>query len=344
MNIVSIGMCTPLGLCWKTSVAEMQAGTLRFVETQIELGPDEYLRACRLPLLSPHLDRTERTIGLAVTALMDALASAETLLCGVSHLPMLLALPGNDAGDKIDARYVASVLQAEAEETLRIKLTDVGIIQEGRAGFLMAIERAEKMLRAGSAPWILAGASDSLCDLTSLSQLLRSGRILSNDNIDGLLPGEGAAFVLLTRLESPSTASRVHGRIVASATGREPHPFLSRDMPSRADGLTSALTQLRARLERNAVVDAALSCQPGETFWARELTQAYLRNADFFPEPFKVTAVSESLGDVGAASGAILTAYALSSAVNLAAPCRTLIYGGSDTGEVGSCVIEARIS
>ena len=72
MNIVGVGMCTPLGIRWATSAAEMDAGTSRFGETQIETEPGEHLRAVVSPLLPIGMDRTQRCTALAVTSLRDA--------------------------------------------------------------------------------------------------------------------------------------------------------------------------------------------------------------------------------------------------------------------------------
>ncbi|MBA3548086.1 MAG: 3-oxoacyl-ACP synthase [Nannocystis sp.] len=321
----------------------MHAGTKRFVETQIELAPDEPLRACLLPLLPPHLDRTERVIGLGVTALTDVLAEIEKPLAPC--LPLVLALPADEDGGSLDVPAIVHALENESPQSMRLEVAKGGIIRGGRASFFTALAHAENLLRSRAAPWVLIGALDSLCDLVSLADLARTNRALGADNIDGLLPGEGAAFILLAGHPPRRVAYPVYGRIIASATGREPRPYQERESPSLAAGLTHVLTCLRelAGLGEERV-EYALSCQPGAVFWTRELVQAYLRHTTLFPEPFLVTSINESLGDAGAASGALLVARALwaTKAAGDRRPetLRTLVYGCSNAGEVGACVVE----
>jgi 3-oxoacyl-[acyl-carrier-protein] synthase-1 len=86
-----------------------------------------------------------------------------------------------------------------------------------------------------------------------------------------------------------------------------------------------------------------LSCQTGESFFAQEFVQAYLRNAALMPEPLTTDLVAESLGDVGAAAGAVQSALALEKGLLPELPenpSRVLIYGCSDHGQVGATVVE----
>jgi 3-oxoacyl-[acyl-carrier-protein] synthase-1 len=91
-------------------------------------------------------------------------------------------------------------------------------------------------------------------------------------------------------------------------------------------------------------VDHILSCQTGETFWAQEFNHAYLRNAPLMPEPLTVGWVAESLGDVGAAAGALQFGSALHLLKRLEPTqgdaARVLIYGCADAGQIGACIVE----
>ncbi|HYO68749.1 MAG TPA: hypothetical protein VEU33_21980 [Archangium sp.] len=112
-----------------------------------------------------------------------------------------------------------------------------------------------------------------------------------------------------------------------------------------AEGLTNAFRQLRLHpLTGARRVDHILSCQTGETFWAQEFNYAYLRNAALMPEPLTMSQVAESLGDVGAAAGAIQLGSALHLLSRLEKdaeePARVLVYGCADAGHVGTCIIE----
>src|SRR5690348_5845897 len=114
MNIVGVGMCTPLGIRWATSAAEMDAGTLRFGETQIETEPGEHLKAVRSPLLPIGMDRTLRSTALAVTGLCEALQGSEALATATRQLSLVLALPAADDGAATDTARIAAALVDEA--------------------------------------------------------------------------------------------------------------------------------------------------------------------------------------------------------------------------------------
>lgn len=115
-------------------------------------------------------------------------------------------------------------------------------------------------------------------------------------------------------------------------------------MPSLAEGLTTAFRHLRAHptMARKRVAQV-LSCQTGETFWGHEFNRAYLRNAALMPEPLRVALLAETQGDVGAGAGVIqfgLAIQLLGEQVSIpASEARMLVYGCSDEGQVGACII-----
>ncbi len=129
----------------------------------------------------------------------------------------------------------------------------------------------------------------------------------------------------------------------AVALSRDAEKFGVRK-PAHARGLTAAFRKLSKMAPTR--VDAVFSCQPGEGLWARELTIAHLRNPSIMPEPQKRYLLAVSLGDVGAAGGAISVAHLIHVAGRKKPGRRKLeraiVYGASDGGEVGSCVVSVR--
>jgi len=184
-----------------------------------------------------------------------------------------------------------------------------------------------------------------MCDRKSLAHLARAGRCLGPGVPDGILPGEGAGFILLASAESVrQRRMETQGWVVGCALSREPHSFIQRK-PNMAEGLTDAFRRLRLDpMAGTRRVNHVLSCQTGENFWAQEFNYAYLRNAPLMPEPLTMNQIAESLGDVGAAAGAIQFGSGLHLLGGLElAPgemARVLVYGCSDAGHVGACVIE----
>ncbi len=342
LAIIGLGLCTPLGLTARATQVEMAAGTVRFFETEVLDGAGEPVRASVLTLLEPELTRTERMTALAITALQESLKGTASL--EIERLPLLLALPEPESGASFDQKAMLGALHG-AVAPIRLEISEGTLFPEGRAGFFRALAEASRLLKSRKAPWVLVGGVDSLCDPGSLTHQSRAGRTLGPSTRDGILPGEGAGFFLLgSGLPSERRGLSPRGWIVSCALSREPNAFLQRK-PNLAEGLTDAFRQLRQHpIAGTRRVNHILSCQTGESFWAQEFNYAYLRNATLMPEPLTVSLVAESLGDMGAAAGAVQLGSALHQLTKLEPPhgeaARVLIYGCADAGQVGACIIE----
>jgi 3-oxoacyl-[acyl-carrier-protein] synthase-1 len=342
LSVVRLGLCTPLGLTTRTTQVEMAAGTVRFFLTDVPGARGEVTRASRLSLLDPDAPRSERIVQLASTALQECLE--EVPFEKSQRLPLLLALPSPGSGASIEEARLLEALERTATPHL-LHMEASGLHREGRAGFFMALAQAEVAIRTGRARRVLVGAVDSRCDPVSLRLLAGQQRLLSSTVRDGILPGEGAGFVLLTRT-SPAGRQELPclGRILAVALAKEPRPMTRRE-PSGAEGLTEAFHHLRNHpIAGTRRVVRVLSCQTGETYWGHEFNRAYLRNAALMPEPLLVELVAETLGDAGASSGVIQVGQALHLLRDIEAERglapRALVYGCSDDGPLGACIVE----
>jgi len=341
---LGVGLCTPLGLTAQATQAEMAAGTVRFFETDVLAKDNEPVRASVLSLLDAGLSRTERMASLAATALDGLMPQVASLQ--MEQIPLYLALPEPGSGSPFD---VGVVLEALARIATPVRITVSGdfLFPEGRAGFFRALAKAYSLLISHKDTAVLIGGIDSMCDRGSLAHHAHTERSLGANTQDGILPGEGAGFLLLC---SSKTCRRLQlspqAWVLGSSLAQEPHSFL-RQQPSIGIGLTDAFEHLqRHPIAGNRRVDHVFSCQTGEVFWAKEFNYSYLRNALLMPEPLTVNLVAESLGDVGAAAGVIQFGNALhqlsgQSIMDNEAP-RALLYGCSDAGHVGACVIKLR--
>jgi 3-oxoacyl-[acyl-carrier-protein] synthase-1 len=343
LAVLATGLCTPLGLTASSTYAEMAAGTVRFRETQVVDRAGQPVRASVLKLLEPPLGRPERMAALAATALEGC---QRDITDGLSHpLPLVLAVP--DSSEREGDAVVAAVLDAlrSTASHLRLGLTTEEVVSAGRAGFFLALTRAAELLRQRRASRVLVGAVDSQCDERSLTLLARANRTLGRAQRDGLIPGEGAGFILVTSAAEVARRSLpVLGWILGCVLAEERHHFHQPE-PNLAEGLTSAFAQLRCHpLTGGHRVDEVLSCQPGEHFWTRELQWAGLRNAALLPEPLKVSLLAATQGDTGAAAGVVGLGQSLYLTRTLAPPRselpRVLVYGCSDRGQIGACIVE----
>lgn len=342
ISIAAIELWTPLGFDGATTVAELAAGTQRFVETEVADLAGEAVRACRSTAIDQtagtDADRTARIALLSAAALRAHLRALDALeLTGVSKLPLLLVLPEQDPGAPIELREIEKALLTVASEHRehRLELGSNNILRQGRAGVFHALARAVELLDSTPHRAVIVGAADSWCDPRSLEKLARANRILSSRNSDGLLPGEAAGFMLLARSDVRlPEAIELEG----VSLEKEDHHFLQ-EAPNLADGLTRAFRAIRKHEEfGRARVRHLISGQSSESYWAEELSRAYLRNAELMPEPFTTTRISDGLGDVGAAAGLVEACIA----AHLGRRCpddRLLSYAASDTGSIGAAVM-----
>lgn len=365
LYLAALEVCSPLGLCAEVSCAEALAGALPFMETDVEITPDDGVRAARLSLVLASAARAERMAALAATALsahLEWISGAEAGQLG--PVPVFLALPeasaaaGDDEGAAL--RRVIERTRAALRPELDLQISDDSFCRMGRAGFFAALADAARRVCAERCRAALVGAVDSLCDPATLRQLAAQGRALGPGNRDGVIPGEGAGFLLLL---SSSSAGLIAGgqelQLVAVSLAEEPHPFAQSAEPNLGEGLTLAFRRLRTHESAGARRPRhVLSCQTGESFWADEFSLACLRNASLMPEPLTVDLVASRFGDAGAATGVIQLAMAarhvrrltegesfsgtLTPAADAAAvdATRVLVYGCSDSGLVGACIVE----
>ena len=134
------------------------------------------------------------------------------------------------------------------------------------------------MIRLGQADFAIAGGIDSYRDLYVLGTLDMEKRVKSSVHLDGFVPGEGAAFVVLT---SARTAALQNLRPLAGvsrlAQGVEAGHLYS-EQPS-GDGLAGTIALLAQANAGTAPFADVWSSMNGESHWGKEWGVAYLRNS-----------------------------------------------------------------
>lgn len=331
-QVIGVGMACPVGLHSRAALAAMHAGVVRFVEVDDLVGPGGPVRASRLATLDHAATRTERATALARRAVQEALSGHEEALAA-RRLPCFLALPEPGFGAPIARDPITDVL-AEVATDSGVRLQFERIAAAGRAGAFEALAAALTLLARGEEMFALVAGVDSLVDAQTLAELADSDRLLGRTNLDGVIPGEGAACVLLGR-PGAAARGRVLAQVVAAAVGREPQPFLlAGDRIGAGEGLSAVFRRLRADVDGR--VDQVFAGTSGQLHFGREFSHAYLRNEALMPEPLQCEPLSHALGDVGAAAGAICMVQAVG---RLSLQLTGLAYASSDSGLVGGCVL-----
>jgi 3-oxoacyl-[acyl-carrier-protein] synthase-1 len=222
------------------------------------------------------------------------------------------------------------------------KLTDVpvdlqrsAIVPHGRAAGLMALELAMNAVSTDPPATVIVGGVDSFLDLRLLAMLDQEQRILGPRVMDGFIPGEGAAFFVLSG-HATGNGARVVVNGVASAMD-EGHRYGT--APAKGEGLDVALKQLRQRTgQLPGPIGTTFAGFNGESFDAKLWGVARLRHNDLFSPTMVIEHPADKYGDAGAATGAILVALAAKSLTAGARQGPALVWAASDR-EPRACAV-----
>jgi len=332
--LVGAGMVSAVGLSAPEVAASIRAGTMRMAESALLDGHRQPFVLAEVPEaglapLHPGIagcapeSRDARLLRLAGPALCECLRH---LPAGAPPPPLVVALPEYlhplEGGGVLDGLS----LQAGGFDRARGEA-----FHRGRSGGIRAIARAACLLDEGT-PFVVAGGVDSHRDAAALEALEADGRLRSAWNLDGFVPGEGAAFVLI----GPRGAAGALATLSGFAAGTEPG-HLHGTEPYRGEGLAAVVAA--ALGAAGEPVGEVYSSMNGESHWVREWGVAYLRRRARFAEDHGFHHPADCQGDTGAAAGPLMAALA---ALGIAggyrrAPC--LVYGSSDRGERAALLV-----
>jgi len=209
---------------------------------------------------------------------------------------------------------------------------------EGHAGVFGALQDAFQHLHAGTYSAVIVGAVDTYLDEITLDWLLACKRLKTTDSTRGFLPGEGAAFFVVERVQSAKgRGATAMATLIGPSTAMEPNSMYD-DSPCKGDGLSICIQNTLAMVGEEATNTGMIVCDlNGERYrsleWGLTAPRALVENQI---DPLLVHS-ADCIGDTGAASSAINICYAgLALAKGFAAGGNILVWGSSDDGERGS--------
>jgi 3-oxoacyl-[acyl-carrier-protein] synthase I len=246
----------------------------------------------------------ERLIQLADLALEPgvmawAMARGLDPAAALDGMPVLLSLPAERPG--LPAAALDWIGSALLDDLGPFDRTRSGAVRIGHDGFAALLEVAAGLVATGDVPAVLVGALDSSVDPGCVAWLEDAGRLRSPGRANGMAPGEGAAFCVVTRPSALVDADVPFIGLSSMARAQEPHPWYC-GRPTIGEGLSAAVRQaLKA-----GPVDVCYADLNGEIWRSAEWDFAYLRNGKHFAHPLDIRHPAECWGDTGAASGALL--------------------------------------
>jgi 3-oxoacyl-[acyl-carrier-protein] synthase-1 len=305
---------------------------------ELESLDREPLIACPIEGLTDGYVALGRWTRLASAALSDLLDNSSLSRDDLAAVRLYLGLPqpterhlgleiGENLGKRIGEWLDVPQLVANART-----------YPEGNAAAILALTDAIMDLQAGAVRFAVVGGVDSLIELESLDVFLEARRLKTGDNVDGFIPGEAAAFILLETVGHAAERSATFlATLEAPATAREVNTIWG-DEPVDGTGLSAAIRATLSALDDGGSRTGLIVCDlNGETYRAKEYATACPRVLSSVQTPWELWHPADSIGETGAASplvGACLVAQAL--AQEYAPSENALVWASSDNGLRGS--------
>jgi 3-oxoacyl-[acyl-carrier-protein] synthase I len=316
MVVTGFELLTAVGTDATQTCASVRAGLVRlsqlptFAPTTRDPGwdPEEPLLAACVPDLSLELPLRARLLALAMRVLRRLPARVGLTRGRLSETALLVALPFDDAA--VQAEGVSSLFLSELLAASGLPAPGVvRVLAGGHTAAFELLAEAERLLAEERVASVIVLAVDSYLTPPRLAALDEARRVRSERNVDGFIPGEAAAAVFL----EPQTVVRRRG-------GRELAVVRSPGLASEASVVTSDVQSTGRGL--GEAIGRALEAAPpgpcpwvlcdlnGESYRAYEWGMAMARLPERLGSVGRLQHPADCLGDIGAASGAMLLGLA----------------------------------
>lgn len=331
VEILRTGLVTSVGLDAPSSCAAIRAGIVNPTETRFMGSSGEWIRAHQVSLDGPWR-------GLSKLAKMAAMA-AEECLCEMppsqwTLVPCILCVAESDRPGRL--KGLDKKLLPLVERELGAAFSPNSLtLPLGRVSVCAAIVQARRLLESQAARHVLIVATDSLILWPTLNAYERAERLLSPQNSNGFMPGEGAGS-LLVGLAEPASSLVCSGAGLARETAH-----IDSNLPLRGDGLVSAISH--ALSEANCElhdIDFRVTDISGEQYYFKEAALAVTRLLRELKRGFDIWHPAECIGECGAVAGAATVAVAAAACRKLYARGRNvLLHAANDSGARAALIV-----
>ena len=299
--IKSTGLVTSVGLSAPATCAAIRAKISNPTETRFIDSGGEWIMAHQVALEKPWRGRTKLTkmAAMAIAECLEGIPREEW-----ASMPLLLCVAERERPGRLEGLDDQLFLDIQNELDARFA-PESAIVAHGRVGVAIALAQARKLIHEGNTPNVLIAATDSLLTWPTLSVFERADRLLTAENSNGFMPGEGAGAVLVGRPTGK-------GELLCAGIGFGMEAaHIDSGEPLRAEGLTAAI--------KGALADAG--CQmhdldyritdlSGEQYYFKEAALALSRTLRQRKEEFDIWHPAESTGELGAAAGLCIVSLA----------------------------------
>jgi 3-oxoacyl-[acyl-carrier-protein] synthase I len=329
--VVHVGAKTAVGLNARQTGFLLRAGFPAMDEAPLANAEGEAITAAFVPTLDGRLVGAERLPALARAPFEEAVDPIRDLAAEV-HV-------ATDGGHE-EQRLATHLLEAMVKRVMPAAIVRVAPRGEAAAGVILPA--ALKALESRRADFVVLGGVHSDYDPRAVAALEASGRLFSRDNLDSRIPGEAAAFFVLTR---PGEASRHRlkplARVVGVGAGKEKARPDNDEPAHEALGLTSAMRQATAPLAESGQTAGWLLTDLTYEMWRQyEWQSVWVRAQNVLGRPYVIDAPGQRIGYLGAAAMPLFVAMAATAWAHGYAPSPlALCLAGSDEGDRAAVVL-----
>ena len=331
--VVNTGATLACGLSAPAACAAISGGIDNFQESRFIDSTGEWIVGSQVPLEEDgnSIDRLACALQLAIE---EALSIDDSLQ--LDQIPCLLGFAEQER---------AGYDPAQNDAILDAFLTKSGVelhplsrtMPYGRVFASVAFFRARELLYEHDVHAVVIAAADSLLSAGVLNVLDNNGRLLTQENSNGLRPGEGASALVVCK-----PVAGVTGQLLCKGIGfgTESATIWSTE-PFRGDGLTkavqAALSDAGAPFD---AIDLRVADVSGEQYYFKEAELVVSRLLRTRKEILDFWHPAECVGEIGAAAGLVCVASILDAQRNGYAPGSTVLYhGGTDHGPRGALLL-----
>ena len=311
--VVDTGMITPVGANTEMTAASVRAEISTYKESNYFDEDFNKLKMSVVPqeLLDESLSE-EKIIGDLSPRQARMLQLSKLALVQIEDIPkgskLSLFLAGPENTNANDPQLTKNFIENIANQCdIELDIENSRIISTGRAGGLDAIELALRYLDVADSDYVLVGAVDTFHEKSVLDYYLSQQRLSTDNSMDGFIPGEAAAFLLLSK-HSPQNNAELWPFILEPGVDQEKGHLLSKETYT-GSGLAAAVTKA---LTCSGITNIKniYSSMNGENHFAKELGVTIIRNKHAFDEDYELLHPADCFGDLGAAVGIVMVGMA----------------------------------
>jgi 3-oxoacyl-[acyl-carrier-protein] synthase-1 len=301
LAITATGMVTGVGLCAPASCAAIRCAIDNFQETRFMDSGGEWIMGCEVPLEQPWRGRT-KLIKMATAAIQECLSGDQKIVPKAT--PLLLCLSEKDRPGRVfeDDNQFFLDLQEELQLQFHPKSR---IIAQGHVSIAVALKHARELIQELKVSHVLIAATDSLLVGPTLAYFEDKERLLTSQNSNGFIPGEGAAALLV----EPVTANQGNRLVCTGLWFGVEAAHIDSEEPLRADGLTAAIREsLIDAGHGESLLEFKITDIAGEQYHFKEASLAFSRLDRTKRQEFDIWHPADCVGEMGAVIGLVMIA------------------------------------